>query len=238
MKIIGMLGYTDKLDLVISLAKTIQMLGKTVLVIDATFDGKYGYAIPSLETTDKKYINQYDRVDYAVGFESLAELENHLCVQKINIGLYDYIIIDIDNPKTYEFFRSKPFDKIYFIMDTSMLSFKKNESIISSIKVYNTSENNVKPIRVMYRGLQTRTAENYFENRMNSYEFNWDERSMEIIEDERDKMLYQDFLISGIVQIKRHTKTFLNSLMSMVLDIVDGVTLSDIKNVIKKGGIQ
>ena len=238
MKIIGMLGYTEKVDLVVSLAKTIQMLGKTVLVIDGTYDGKYAYTIPSLETTDKKYINQYDRVDFAVGFESMVDLENYLCAQKINIGLYDYVIIDIDNPKTYEFFRSKPFDKIYFIMDTSMLSFKKNEDIISSIKVYTTSETNVKPIRVLYRGLTTRTVEKYFENRMNAYEFDWDETSLEIAEDERDKILYQDFLISGIIQIKRHTKPFINSIMNIITNVVEDTTPAMVKNVIKKGGIQ
>lgn len=238
MKIIGMIGYTDKVDLVVSLSKTIQMLGKSVLVVDGTFDGKYAYTIPTLETNDKKYINQYDRVDFAVGFESMAELENHLCNQKINIGLYDYIIIDIDNPKTYEFFRSKPFDKIYFVMDTSMLSLKKNEDIISSIKVYTTEETSVRPIRVLYRSLETRTVEKYFETRMDSYDFNWDENTLEIAEDERDKMLYQDFLISGIIQIKRHSKMFINSLIAMVTGIVEDTNPNVIKNVIKKGGLQ
>ncbi len=237
MKIIGMIGYTDKVDLVVSLSKTIQMLGKTVLVIDGTFDGKYAYAIPTLETTDKKYINQYDKVDYAVGFESMAELENYLCEHKINIGLYDYVILDIDNPKTYEFFRSKPFDKIYFVMDTSMLTFKKNEDIISSIKVYTTSESNVKPIKVMYRGLVTRVADKYFEDRMNSYEFNWDENMIEIAEDERDRMLYQDFLISGMVQIKKHSKMFINSMINIITSIIEDANPAMIKNIIKKGGM-
>ncbi len=238
MKIIGMLGYTEKVDLVVSIAKTIQLLGKTVLVVDGTFDGKYAYTIPSLETVDKKFVNQYDKVDYAVGFESMADLENYLCAQKINIGLYDYVFIDIDNPKTYEFFRSKPFDHIYFIMDTSMLSLKKNEDIISSIKVYTTSENNVKPIKVMYRGMTTRTADKYFENRISSYEFNWDENEIDIIEDERDQMLYQDFLITGMVQIKKHTRTFINCIINIITSIVEDTNPGMIKTAIKKGGNQ
>lgn len=66
MKVIGMLGYTEKVDLVVSIAKTLQLLGKTVLVVDGTNDGKYAYTIPSLETVDKKYINQFDKIDFAV----------------------------------------------------------------------------------------------------------------------------------------------------------------------------
>ena len=237
MKVIGMLGYTEKVDLVVSLAKILQVLGKAVLVVDATYDGKYAYTIPSLETVDKKYINQFDKVDYALGFESMADLENYLCTQKINIGLYDYVIVDIDNPKTYEFFRSKPFSAVYFIMDTSMLSLKKNEDIISSIKVYTTEENKVEPIKIMYRGLQTRTAVRYFENRMNSYQFNWSETELEIIEDERDRMLYQDFLITGMVQVKRHTRTFINSIVNIISNIVEDTPPNAVKLAIKKGGM-
>lgn len=237
MKVIGMLGYTEKVDLVVSIAKTLQLLGKTVLVVDGTNDGKYAYTIPSLETVDKKYINQFDKIDFAVGFESMADLENYLVSLKINIGLYDYVLIDIDNPKTYEFFRSKPFDNIYFVIDTSMLSLKKNEDIISSIKVYTTSATTVEPIKIMYRGMQTRAFEKYFENRMNSYQFNWSETELEIIEDDRDKMLYQDFLLTGMIQIKRHTRYFINSIISVISTIADDVTPNQIRNVIKKGGV-
>ena len=85
--------------------------------------------------------------------------------------------------------------------------------------------------------MTTRTIENYFENRMNSYEFDWDETSFEIAEDEKDKILYQDFLISGIIQIKKHTKPFINSIINIVTNVVEDTTPAMIKNVIKKGGI-
>ena len=48
MKVIGMLGYTEKVDLIVSIAKILQVMGKAVLVVDATYDGKYAYTIPSL----------------------------------------------------------------------------------------------------------------------------------------------------------------------------------------------
>ena len=72
---------------------------------------------------------------------------------------------------------------------------------------------------------------------MNAYQFDWDEREFEIQEDGRDIELYQDFLISGIVQIKKHTKYFLNSLIGIVTNVVEDTTPNAVKVAIKKGGV-
>ena len=41
MQSIGMYGYVDKYDFVIATAKTLEIMGRSVLVIDATSDEKY-----------------------------------------------------------------------------------------------------------------------------------------------------------------------------------------------------
>ena len=86
MKVIGLLGYTEKIDLVTSLTKAIQLMGKAVLVIDATLDKKYKYVVPSLDMIESAYVTQFDNVDYAVGFDSMNDVENYMTSQKINIG--------------------------------------------------------------------------------------------------------------------------------------------------------
>lgn len=238
MKVIGLLGYSEKIDLVTSLTKTIQLMGKTVLVADATLEKKYKYVVPALDMVEKAYVTQFDNVDYAVGFESMSDIENYMCEQKINISLYDYIFIDIDNPKTYEFFRSRPFNQIYFVTDTSMLSYKKNVEILNSMKIYGTSEaNDAKISKIMYRGYMSRTAERYFEEKLNAMEGNWDDKEYEIVETEQDVMLYLDFQISEIIQIKKHSKTFLDTLIDIVSQIVEDSSPYEIKKIIKKGGI-
>lgn len=237
MKVIGLLGYSEKVDLVTSLSKTVQLMGKAILVIDATADKKYKYIVPSLDVIEKAYVTQFDNVDYAVGFDSMNDVENYMVEQKINIGLYDYILIDIDNAKTYEFFRSKAFSKIFLVMDTSMLGYKKNLEIINSLKVYSVDENEAKVSKILYRGYMTRTSEKYIEGKLNGIECNWDDREYEITESEQDKMLYLDFQISGIIQMRKHSGMFINSIIDIVTQLIEDTNQNEIKKAIKKGGI-
>lgn len=237
MKVIGLVGYTEKIDLVTSLSKMIQIMGKNVLVVDATLDKKYKYVVPSLDIMEKAYVTQFDGVDYAVGFDSMNDVENYMIEQKINMGLYDYILLDIDNPKTYEFFRSRPINTMYLVMDTSMLGFKKNVEILNAIKVYSVAENDIKLTRILYRGYMTRASEKYFEKKLSELEFNWDEREYEIMESDQDMILYLDFQISGIIQIKKHSGNFITSMIDIVTQIIEDVDIREVKKAIKKGGI-
>lgn len=237
MKVIGLLGYMEKVDLMTSLTKVVQLMGKAVLVVDATSDQKYKYVIPTLDVAEKAYVTQFDGVDYAVGFESMNDVENYLTKQKINIGLYDYIFIDIDNPRTYEFFRSRAFNKMFLIMDTSMLGYKKNLEIINSLKIYSVDETDAKITRILYRGYLTRTSERYLEQKFNAIEYNWDDREYEIVETEQDMMLYLDFQITGMIQIKKHSKLFKTTLTDMVVQIMEEITPVDVKRAMKRGGI-
>ena len=58
MQIIGMYGYVDKYDFVIATARALNIMGRSVLVIDATSDKKYKYIIPSIDNSEK-YVNHY-----------------------------------------------------------------------------------------------------------------------------------------------------------------------------------
>ncbi|MEG1009020.1 MAG: hypothetical protein RSE41_04985 [Clostridia bacterium] len=236
MKKIGMIGYTDKVDLISSIAKILNYTGKNVLVIDATSDKKYKYIIPAIETTDNCYISQYNKIDFAVGFDSFNDVENYLSSQAINISLYDYLIFDIDNPKTYEFFRGKGFDKTFIYYDTSILTLKKNVEIINTLKVYNL-ESEFKPYKVLYRGYLTRASENYFNEKLNSLDVNFDEKEFEILEEEMDKMLYLDFQVSSIMNIKKHTKNFIITVCEISSYILEDINTNQLIKIVKKGGI-
>ena len=48
MQVVGMYGYVDKYNFVIAVARTINIMDRSVLVIDATSDKKYKYIIPAL----------------------------------------------------------------------------------------------------------------------------------------------------------------------------------------------
>lgn len=234
MKVIGLIGYVDKYDFAINLAKSINIMNKSVLVVDATLDSKLKYIVPSLDNIGKAYVTQYNNIDFAVGFDSMYDIENYMCEQSINIGLYDYIIIDIDSPKTYEFFRTRGIDKTYFFIHTDVLAVAKNKDIIKAIKVYNPDEAGIKMTKVIFKDYMSRAAEDYFEKQIEGYNIKWDENLYEMFMDERDKVVNTDSQFSGIIDLKKHTTPYLNVISEITANILEDVSYKEVLKQIKR----
>jgi hypothetical protein len=232
MPVIGLIGYVDKYDFAINLAKTINIMNKSVLVVDATLDRKLKYIVPALNNIGKAYVTQYNNIDFAVGFDSMHDVENYMCDQGINIGLYDYIIIDMDSPRSYEFFRTRGIDKMYFFITTSVLSVAKDREIIKAIRVYNQDE--IKMTKVLHKSFISRAAEDYFESQISDYNVNWQEPTYEIPDDEIDRQVNTDSQFSGIIGIKKHSKIYISTIADMTAEIVDDVTSKEVIKEIKR----
>lgn len=234
MKVIGLIGYTNKFDFAINLAKSLNCMDKSVLVVDATQDSKLKYVVPAIENLGKSYVTQYNNIDFAVGFDSMYDIENYMCEQKINIGLYDYVLVDIDSPKTYEFFRTRGIDKTFFFVETSILSVAKNKDIIKAIKVYNPDEENVKLHKVVFRDFISRPAEDYFEKQIEAYNIKWEEPTYEIFMDEKDKMVNIDSQFSGIIELRKHSQMYLNLISEITANILEDVNYKLVLKQIKR----
>lgn len=234
MQVIGLIGYVDKYDFAINLAKTINIMKKSVLVVDATLDRKLKYVIPALSNVGRAYITQYNDIDFAVGFDSMHDVENYLAEQSINIGLYDYIIIDIDSPKSYEFFRTRGIDKSYFFIDTSILSLAKNKDIIKAIRIYSQDPENLKLTKVAYKDVMSRAAEDYFQKQIDEYGITWQEPEYMFPQDEMDKIVDIDSQYSGIIDIKKHTKMYISNLADFTSEIIGEVTPKEVMKAIKR----
>lgn len=233
MQIIGLIGYVDKYDFAINLARSISIMNKSVLVVDATFDQKLKAIIPALDNIGNSYITQYSGIDFALGFKSLHDVENYTAEQGINISLYDFIIIDMDSTKTYELFRSRNFDKMYFFIDTSVLSVEKNKEIVKAMRLYNKDEV-IKLRKIFYRAFMSRAAEKYFEDQIESYNVEWQEPEYEINVDDVDKVVDIDSQFSGIIELRKHSKMYLNTLADIASEIIDDVTTREVLKQIKR----
>ncbi len=234
MKVIGLMGYTEKYDFAINLAKTLNIMGKSVLVIDATLDRKLKYVIPSM-SIEKSYVTQYNGIDFAVGFGSIHEIDNYMNERGINMGLYDFAIIDIDSPKAYEFFRARGFDKLYFFIESTVLSVQKNKEIANGFKIFNNaSEEKIKMTRVIYKNYMSRASEKYFVDSLTAYGIEWNENEYEIPNDDQDKMVNMDSQLSGIIDVKKHTKYFISAIADMVAEILEDVKAKQVINEIKR----
>ncbi len=233
MQVIGLVGYMDKYDFAINLARTINIMDKSVLVVDATLDQKLKYVVPALDNIGRSYVTQYNNIDFAVGFNSMHDVENYMIEQGININLYDHILIDIDSPKGYELFRTRGMDKVYFFIDTSVLSIAKNKEMVKAIRVYNQQEE-VQLTKVWFKAYLSRSSENYFETQIDEYNVKWIEPEYEIPNDDRDRIENIDSQLSGLIDIKKHSKPYISTIADITAEIVDDVTSKDVANKIKR----
>lgn len=234
MKVIGMIGYVDKYDFVMNLAKSINIMEKSVLVVDGTSDKKLKSIVPALGNIGAAYVTQYNEIDFAVGFDSMHDIEQYMCDQSINIALYDYILIDIDSPNSYELFRTRKFDKNYFFIDSTILSVAKNKEIIKGIRVYNQKEEQINLTKVVYKAYMSRAGEEYFQKQIEDYNMTWTEPDYEIPLEEQDKLVDIDSQFGGMIQLRKHTKSYIDAIANIAAEILDDITEKEVKNQIKR----
>lgn len=84
MKKIGFIGAYDKTDLILYVAKAIAEMNKKVLVIDTTTLQKARYIVPCIAPS-KCYITEYEKIDVAVGFNSLDDIKKYLSIEELRI---------------------------------------------------------------------------------------------------------------------------------------------------------
>ena len=102
MKKIAFIGGYDKTDLIVQVAKILTVLGKKVVVIDATTNQKAKYIIPVINPTTT-YVTEFEDFDVAVGFEDLLQINEYLMEEDVNEA-YDIALIDVDSSEIFENF--------------------------------------------------------------------------------------------------------------------------------------
>ena len=84
MKKVGFVGAFDKTDLLIYIAKILTVLGKRVLIADATITQKAKYVVPALNPT-LSYITEFEEIDIAVGFKNIEGIAEYTNLSLIHI---------------------------------------------------------------------------------------------------------------------------------------------------------
>ena len=101
MKKIAFIGGYDKTDLILYISKILTVLGKKVLFVDTTLTKKTKYVLPKMGKS-ANYITTFERIDIAIGFENLEQIEKY---NESRLD-YDFIIIDIDSPINYRNYKN------------------------------------------------------------------------------------------------------------------------------------
>lgn len=136
MKKVGFIGATDKTDLIVYVAKVLELMGNKVLVIDTTIMQKTRYVVPSINPT-RTYITDFDNVDYAIGFDSEQDLIRYLGLEeeKIEAANYDYILIDIDKEENIENFKIEENDKCFYVTAFDIYSINRGIDILNKLSL-------------------------------------------------------------------------------------------------------
>ena len=232
-KVIGLVGYVNKTEFIINLAKVLSITGKSVLVIDGTVEERLRYSIPAFNNSEREYLVHFDTVDYALGFRSIEAIKEYICKKTSNADTYDIILIDIDNVSSYEDFRQENLTKTFFFMEYSNISLAKNEQILNAIASHEAVDRKAVLTRVVFKEYVTRASEKYFENKMLSFPVDWSETTYELLYADQDKIADIEFEQSGYIDMNRHTRQFTNAVTCMAAEIIGDVQSSEISKMIK-----
>ena len=130
MKKIGFIGAYDKTDLILYVAKIIAELNKSVLVVDASALQKARYIVPCIAPS-KSYITEYEKIDVAVGFKNIDQIQKYLSVDKLE---YDVVLIDVDEHESFQNFEMIKANKNYFVTGFDSYSLKKGLEVIGKVE--------------------------------------------------------------------------------------------------------
>ncbi len=130
---ITFIGAYDKTDFLLYVAKILTLLGKKVLIVDATIMQKAKYVVPVIHPT-KTYITEFEEIDVAVGFQDFDEIRVYLGLNSVEEIQYDYCIIDVDTFDGYSNFGCQEAIKNYFVTSFDVYSLKKGLEALSGIE--------------------------------------------------------------------------------------------------------
>lgn len=230
MKKIGFIGATDKTDLIVYVAKTLELLGKKVIVVDTTIMQKTKYVVPSISPT-KTYITDFDNVDYAVGFESAEDLARYLGIkenEKLDDLNYDYMLIDIDREKTIDSFEIESIGKNYFVTAFDIYSLRRGIEILKNLS------QSFKLSRVLMNYDIKKEDEEYLNYLSMDTKVEWDNFTIYIpLLDENQRQIEDNQRVYK-AKIKRLIPEYQEGIMYIVQNILGDINIKKIRKFIKE----
>lgn len=133
MKKVGFVGTYDKIDMILYTAKILTLLGKKVLILDATTTQKAKYIVPSINPTIS-YITTFEEIDVAVGFKNFEQLKQYLYISENEKLPYDVVLIDTDSDEAIEIFDFYNNEKNFFVTSFDCYSLKRGLATLNTLK--------------------------------------------------------------------------------------------------------
>lgn len=225
MEQIGFIGVYDKKDLLLNVAKLITKLNKSVLVVDATIMQRLRYIIPKISSTPT-YVSEYDGIDVAVGFMNLNGIASYLGNRTLN---YDYVLIDTDNPQTFNSFLVQNSKINFFVTSYDEFELQRSLEILATLK------NTITLTKVIVSSDINNKHDEYLNHLLENFAVTWSESKIEFIDTDFDRGITLANQLMKQVSIKNYSTTYKDGLEYFTSLILDGVVnQSEIRKLIKK----
>ena len=111
---------------------------------------------------------------------------------------------------------------------------KRKKELVKAMRVYTQQGDNLELSRVWFKAYLSRASQEYFDKQIEEYNAKWMDPEYEIPYDERDKMEDIDSELSGIINIKKHSKMYISAIADMTAEIVEDVNSKMVLNKIKR----
>ena len=232
-KIIGFIGYVNKSEFIINLSKILKIMNKKVLVVDGTIDKRIKYTIPTFDVAQDESITNFDGTDFAVGFKSIEGIKEYICNKTSIADDYDYILLDIDNKDSYEYFKDESISKYYFFIEHTTESLFRNEELLRKITEDRAPEDKIEMTKVVFKYYISRASQKYFETRLMDMNVKWIDVEYELPYMDQDKIADLESELSGYIDISRHTRQYIALVTDIASDILGGVPAGEIRKAVK-----
>lgn len=226
MEKIGFIGATDKTNLIMYVAKVLEIMGRKVIVVDTTAQQKIKYMAPAINPT-KKYITNFENIDFAVGFDSIEDLKNYIGVEE-NILNYDYMLIDIDNYSAIEKFEIESEKNNYFVTSFDMYSLRKGIEILKRIQ----EPMNLTKILTDYS--ISEEDEEYLDFLSVDAKVNWSGTSIYMPVTGPDRQIMEENQRISRIKFKRLSGDYIEAILYIIHDLIMDINVNKIKKMIKE----
>ena len=224
MKKFGFIGAYDKIDMILYVAKILELCSKKVLVIDSTLNQKARYIIPTIKQ-EAAYITDYENIDVAVGFKNYEQIRQYLRTQEELP--YDIILVDIDNPYNIQGFELSLTDRNFFVTSFDIFSLRRGIQILSLVK------SPMKLTKILFSQDILKEENDYLNYLSLGYKILWDEERIYFPIENGDLSVITENQRAGKIRFKRLSQQYKDGLLVIASEVADDINEGQIRRAIK-----
>lgn len=226
MKKIGFIGAYDKTDFILYVSKILSILGKSIIVIDTTVTQKAKYVVPVINPT-KAYLTEYETIDVAVGFKKMQDMKDYLGLQENEQLQYDYALIDIDSPETFNDFDMNEATTSFFVTSFDLYSLKKGLEVLSGL------QEKIKMTKVLFSKNMLKEDDEYLDFLSLNYKIEWDKEKIYFPFEQGDQSIIIENQRAAKIKLKNLSAAYKEGLLAMVTHIAPEISYSEAKKALR-----